>query len=123
MSSLIRKALSAGIATALLGAAAIAFVPATASAEVLLARSECLGGYWHVITYDATDPDHWVKVSDEPTAQICGGQALFLGFMADLGREVIRADLRHEREDFRREYRQGDAHEPGFHMEARTGRK
>lgn len=38
---------------------------------VLLSRSECRGGYWHVITYDVSDPNHWVQISDEQTVQPC----------------------------------------------------
>ena len=101
MSSFIRKALSATLATAVLGAAAIAVMPTAASADVLMARSECIGGFWHVVSYDVTDPDHWVVVSDEATAQVCGTQALALDLMAGFGHALIH-DIRHdERRDFR----------------------
>lgn len=80
MSFTSRKALCAGVATLLLGSAALLAAPSTASAEVLMSRSECIGGLWHVMTYDVTDPNNWVLQSDEPTSQPCGGAALAIGF-------------------------------------------
>jgi hypothetical protein len=38
---------------------------------VLLSRSECRGGFWHVITYDVSDPNQWVQISDQQTVQPC----------------------------------------------------
>jgi hypothetical protein len=61
-----RRAVLAAVAVAALAAAG------SASAEVLMARSECIDGYWHVMTYDISDPDHWVLTEDRPTPQPCG---------------------------------------------------
>jgi len=36
-----------------------------------LARSECREGFWHVVTYDISDPDNWIEVSDIKTSQEC----------------------------------------------------
>lgn len=46
---------------------------------VYLSRSECRPGsrsdpsdprsYWHVVTYDVTNPNKWVEVEDIPTEQ------------------------------------------------------
>ncbi len=38
---------------------------------VFLTKSECRDGFWHVVTYDITDPDNWVEVEDIPTLQPC----------------------------------------------------
>jgi hypothetical protein len=62
-----RRAVMAAVAAAALAAAG------SASAEVLMSRSECIGGFWHVVTYDISDPDHWVRVGAPiPTSQPCG---------------------------------------------------
>jgi hypothetical protein len=62
-----RRAVLAAVAASALCAAG------AACAEVQLARSECRpDGYWHVRTYDVTDPDHWVLIEDRPTSQPCG---------------------------------------------------
>jgi hypothetical protein len=44
----------------------------SASAEVQMARSECIDGYWHVRTYDITNPDNWILIEDRMTGQPCG---------------------------------------------------
>ncbi len=94
MSSFIIKAL--GAATLLGG---IALASTSASAGVLMSRSECIGGFWHVMTYDVTDPDQWTLVSDQPTAQVCGAPGLFLHLFSAGLREEMRLDHRHfERE-------------------------
>ena len=37
-----------------------------------LARSECESdGFWHVVTYDISDPANWVVISDVATTQPC----------------------------------------------------
>ena len=122
MSSRIRKALSAGIATAMLGAAAIAFAPTIASADALMARSECIGGFWHVITYDVTNPNAWVVTADEPTSQPCGGQALALNFFDHLGHELLRDEVFHGRGDFGHDMRRGGEHEHFSGIQVRSGR-
>ena len=38
---------------------------------VLLARSECRGGFWHVVTYDISNPDNWQEIGDIATQQEC----------------------------------------------------
>jgi hypothetical protein len=40
--------------------------------SVFLARSECRGNFWHVITYDITNQNQWVQIEDLPTSQPCG---------------------------------------------------
>jgi hypothetical protein len=42
-----------------------------ASAEVQMARSECIKGFWHVRTYDITNPEKWVLIEDKATEQPC----------------------------------------------------
>ena len=42
---------------------------------VFLSRSECRAGRWHVVTYDTTDPDHWVEVTALASEQICSSPA------------------------------------------------
>jgi hypothetical protein len=37
-----------------------------------LARPECRDNFWHVVTYDISDPDNWVEISDLATEQSCG---------------------------------------------------
>lgn len=39
---------------------------------VFLTRNECRDGFWHVVTYNITDPDNWVEVEDISTPQPCG---------------------------------------------------
>lgn len=38
---------------------------------VFFARSECRKGYFHVVTYDISDPDNWIEIDDQPTHQPC----------------------------------------------------
>jgi hypothetical protein len=96
MSSFIVKAL--GAATLLGG---IALASTSAFAEVITSRSECIGGFWHVMTYDASDPERWVLISDQPTAQVCGAPGLMLHLFGAALREDLRIDhphFEHERE-------------------------
>jgi len=65
-----RRAVMAAVAAAALAAAG------ATSAEPLLARNECIDGYYYVITYDISDPSHWVQVGDPlPTWQPCSQAA------------------------------------------------
>lgn len=42
------------------------------AAPVLISRSECRKGYWHVVTYDITNPERWIEKSAVKTSQPCG---------------------------------------------------
>ena len=123
MSSLARKTLNAGIALAMLGSAAVALTPATASAQALLARSECINGFWHVMTSDITDPDHWIVPSDEKTEQPCGGTALVLDVLGHVAGELAFADRRHDHGDFGRDMRREDGRSHWSGVEVRSGRE
>ena len=123
MSNFVRKALSAALATAILGSAALVAAPTVASAQVLFAQSECINGFWHVRSYDITDPDHWILMSDEPTSQPCGGQALALDLMAGFGHALIHDVRRDERIDARRDERRDVRHDDHpVHIATRTDR-
>ena len=61
-----RRAVLAAVAASALAAAG------AASAEVQMARSECIDGFWHVRTYDITNPNNWVLIEDQATSQPCG---------------------------------------------------
>jgi hypothetical protein len=39
---------------------------------VLLSRSECRWGTWHVVTYDISDPQNWIELDSIDTGQPCG---------------------------------------------------
>jgi hypothetical protein len=41
---------------------------------VLLARSECRGGQWWVVTYDISNPDAWTELGAIATEQACSEQ-------------------------------------------------
>jgi hypothetical protein len=60
-----RRAVLAAVTTATLAAAG------AASADVLIAKSECIDGFWHVRTYDITNPGKEVLVEDKKTEQRC----------------------------------------------------
>jgi hypothetical protein len=90
MFSFIVKAL--GAATLLGG---IALASTSASAGVLMSRSECTGGFWHVMTYDVTDPDQWTLISDQPTAQVCGAPGLMLHLFGAALLQDLRIEHRH----------------------------
>src|SRR5712692_190740 len=49
------------------------------AAPTYLSQSECRNGFWHVITYDISDPNHWVQLpppdGDIPTGQPCTGSS------------------------------------------------
>jgi hypothetical protein len=64
-----RMVLLLGVGAVLLGTFPLA-TPVQA-APVLFSRSECRGGYVHVITYDISDPDHWKEVEDQATVRRC----------------------------------------------------
>lgn len=36
-----------------------------------LARPECRDNFWHVVTYDISDPARWVETKDRPTTRSC----------------------------------------------------
>src|SRR5205823_4546213 len=40
----------------------MAFAPPVHAAPTYLSQSECRNGFWHVITYDISDPNHWVQL-------------------------------------------------------------
>jgi hypothetical protein len=63
--------LTQGAVLAAVAASALA-AAGSASAEVQMARSECIDGYWHVRTYDITNPDNWILIEDRMTWQPCG---------------------------------------------------
>jgi hypothetical protein len=59
-----------------IGLAALALIVAgltPAHAAVFQTKQECRYGFWHVVTYDITDPFHPVEVEDIPTSLPCGG--------------------------------------------------
>jgi hypothetical protein len=96
MFSSARKVLKAACAASALGAAAVSMAPAPASAGVMFTKSECIAGFWHVMTYDITDPDHRILVEDLPTDQPCGPSFRVLAVAPS-----FRLDLRRERVDVR----------------------
>jgi hypothetical protein len=60
--------------------------------SVYLARSECRNGYWHVVTYDISDPEHWQEIGDAETPQPCA-QSLTMAFQVTApGSEAVAAE-------------------------------
>jgi hypothetical protein len=45
--------------------------PGPLFAKVVFSQSECRSGFWHVITYDVTDPYHHIEVGDQKTKEPC----------------------------------------------------
>ena len=38
---------------------------------VFLTQHECRDNFWHVVTYDVSDPDNWIEIEDLSTSQSC----------------------------------------------------
>ena len=76
-------------------AAASVAAGTAASAEVLQARSECIGGYWHVRTYDITDGVEKL-VQDDKTDQPCGAMATSVSEMRAWSGERYRFEPKYE---------------------------
>ena len=58
---------------------------------VFLARSECRKGYWHVITYDISDPDRWIEIDDQKTRQRCSEVPHITTLRKDLYAKLLQA--------------------------------
>jgi len=91
-------------------------IASAAQADPLLARSECIGGFWHVVTYDIGNPNNWIVVDDQPTAQPCGAQAALSFFLG--GREGGFGHLLHWPREAHSFFAEGDREH--VKMETRT---
>ena len=91
-------------------------IASAAQADPLLARSECIGGFWHVVTYDIGNPNNWIVVDDQPTGQPCGGQATLSFFLG--GRERGFGHLLHSQGEEHRFFAEGGREH--VRMETRT---
>jgi hypothetical protein len=58
--------------------------------SLYLARSECRRGDWHVITYDISDPDHWIEIDDQRTEQPCAEAPQVTGLRRELYEKLLR---------------------------------
>jgi hypothetical protein len=58
--------------------------------SVYLARSECRKGHWHVITYDISDPDNWIEIDDQSTAQPCSQVPQVTALRRELYEKLLR---------------------------------
>ncbi len=58
--------------------------------SVYLARSECRKGYWHVITYDISDPNHWIEIDDQRTEQQCSETPQVAVLRPELRKKILR---------------------------------
>ncbi len=123
MFSRVRKVLGAGVAMAILGATAVSAAAAPEQPVVQMSRSECVGGFWHVITYDITNPNQWRVIDDQPTDQACVAPAMVLGFAAHLGREFAFGERFHDRPAFAHEARGEEPRGRVIRPEIRSGRE
>lgn len=61
--------------------------------SVYLARSECRNDYWHVITYDISNPDNWIEIDDEPTEQPCAQVPQVVALRQGLYEKLLRPTM------------------------------
>ncbi len=56
---------------------------------VFLARSECRNNFYHVVTYDISDPDNWIEIDDQPTTQPCDQVPIVVGIRRQLYKKLL----------------------------------